>query len=327
MNRPDAETQATYRHIDQAVAEDGHRFCLGKLALMSKFVTTAQVETALQIRAGLVAKNGKRCLGNIMLGKQMISHAQFNFLNASRTSFETRRLDVKFGQLAIDLGFANKIEVDEALKQQKQLFKQKKSIKLLGDIMVSKGTLTAKQLNEILSKQRRINAIKQVVVSKYNPTTGSLPTVLNPADSNQKETISFNLQVSEDNMQAYIFIDGEIPEFISTEQVLGFLLDKKIESDLIDTNRLGGMLKDLDGWKKPQLIASGRKSIAGRDAEIKYHFATDPYINTMPTCNINVHLTHWGIESDLNEGLNLASNEYRLLAGKKAIIQQSNTIK
>ena len=58
-----------------------------------------------------------------------------------------------------------------------------------------------------------------------------------------------------------------------------------------------------------------------------YHFATDPYINRMPTCNINVHLTHWDIESDLNEGLNLASNEYRLLAGKKAMIQQSNTIK
>lgn len=279
MKKPDAETEITYRHIEQVMAEDGHRFCLGKLALMSGLVSAAQVETALRIRAKLGDQNGKQCLGEIMLGKQMISPAQLDSLKATRTNFETRRLDVEFGQLSMAFGFADEAAVNTALKLQKHLLKHKKTMKLLGHIMVSNGTLAVEQLNEILLKQHRIRT-KEVAGAKPTPqspvSADPPPTVSTPADSSEKKISGFKLRVSEDHMQAYISIEGQLPVSISAQQVLNFLQDKNINPDLIDTNNLGSMLKDPKGWAKAHLIASGREAVAGRDAEIKYHFETNP---------------------------------------------------
>lgn len=62
--------------------------------------------------------------------------------------------DIKFGQLAVEMEFASKEKIDEALKLQAQLEKQGK-VTSLDRIVLKKGILDGEQIQEIEKKQGR----------------------------------------------------------------------------------------------------------------------------------------------------------------------------
>lgn len=62
--------------------------------------------------------------------------------------------DIKFGQLAVELDYASKEKIEEALRLQAQLEKQGK-VTSLDRIMLKKGIMDAEQIQEIEKKQGR----------------------------------------------------------------------------------------------------------------------------------------------------------------------------
>ncbi|WP_020589321.1 FapA family protein [Desulfobacter curvatus] len=68
-----------------------------------------------------------------------------------------RRSGEEFGKIAIEKGFASKVDINQALELQKTEFKKSRNKKLIGDILVESRILTTKQKDLILKEQNQFN--------------------------------------------------------------------------------------------------------------------------------------------------------------------------
>ncbi len=59
---------------------------------------------------------------------------------------------LKFGEVAVGMGFVTTIQLEEALTEQVYNFKQHR---LIGQIMLDKGWMTGKQIEKVLTKVTR----------------------------------------------------------------------------------------------------------------------------------------------------------------------------
>lgn len=239
---------------------------IGKLAVKYKFIGDKQLRQALSVR-----EEGKRTGRNLMLGEVlvdcgMISQAQLDFLISVQKMLEVRRLDGKFGTIAVRNQFAARDEIERALQKQNNIFKDTKAIKLIGDILVESKTLTENQRDAILKTQKRFENVSAEQKSLDVPD----------GKEQVKTDAEFDLTVSQDKLNAFISVNGKGSGTIPLDAVKNFLKIKGIEYGIIDDAQIGDYLKNLDSKKAPLKIAEGRPPESGKDADIKYCFQTDP---------------------------------------------------
>jgi len=104
------------------------------------------------------------------------------------------------------------------------------------------------------------------------------PLASKPPDQGSAESTgdSYELQVSPDRLRAYVRVQGDTEISITVEDIKKFLKEKGIrrgqvaDQIILEYIRLGKIQNE------PCLIAEGTPSEAGKDAQVIYHFETDP---------------------------------------------------
>jgi predicted Zn finger-like uncharacterized protein len=247
--------------------QDDVYLVIGKLAVKYKFVGDEQLQQALSIQEEDKRAGQNLLLGEVLVAHGMISQAQLDFLISVQKILEVRRLDGKFGTIAVRNEFTSRDEIDRALQEQNKIFKETKAIKLIGDILVEAEALTENQRDAILKTQKRF-----VTVISAEQKSADVTDAKEQAETDAE----FNLEVSEDKLNAFISISGKGCGTITIDTVKNFLQMKGIEYGIVDDARIAEYLKNLDSKKEPLKIAEGKPPESGKDADIKYCFQTDP---------------------------------------------------
>ena len=251
----------------EKIFQDDSYLVIGKLAVKYKFVSVEKVKEALSIKEEEKRAGRKVFLGQIMVANGMISQVQLDFLLSVQKMNETKRLDSRFGTIAVENRFAIQEQIGRALEKQKRIFKETKSVKLIGDILVEFNVLTEDQRDAILLKQKRL---KESMSDEEKS-----PEPLDTTEQVECET-EFELNVSEDKLNAFLSIKGEYSGTITVENIKNFLQMEGIEYGIVDDVQLTEYLKNSELKKETLKIAEGKPPEPGKDAYIKYHFETDP---------------------------------------------------
>jgi hypothetical protein len=249
------------------ISQDDSYSVIGKLAVKYKLVNDEQVKKALSIQAKEERAGRKLLLGEILVAQRMISETQLEFLFSIQNMVETRRREGKFGAIAISEGFTTRDEINKALEEQNRIFKETKTIKLIGDILVESKMLTKDQRNAVLKRQKRFEKITSAEQKRPD-----VPDSEEPIES----AAEFNLNVSEDNLNAFISNRREISAPITNDNIKNFLQMKGIVYGIVDDNKITEYLKIIDSKKEALKIAEGKPPEPGKDAYVKYYFETDP---------------------------------------------------
>lgn len=129
----------------------------GNLIVHLDLATQEQVNKCLKMpKAG----SGRKSLGSIMVAKGCITPEQHQIVtNIQKRNVETQAIqyhrikeDHIFGRLTVQLGFAQESQVDECLGMQTM---QEDYFLRLSDLMLTKGYLTQKQIQQTLDYQAR----------------------------------------------------------------------------------------------------------------------------------------------------------------------------
>jgi predicted Zn finger-like uncharacterized protein len=247
--------------------QDDAYLVIGKLAVKYKFVSDKQLQQALSIQEEGKRAGQKLLLGEVLVVHGMISQAQLDFLISVQKMLEVRRLDGRFGTIAVKNGFNTRDEIDRALQEQNKIFKETKAIKLIGDILVESKVLTENQRDAILKTQKRFEKIIYVEQKRTDVSDGKEQT---------RTDVEFNLEISEDKLNAFISVNGKGSGTITLDTIKNFLQMKRIEYGIVDDAQIAEYLKDMDSKKEALKIAEGKPPESGKDADIKYCFETDP---------------------------------------------------
>lgn len=274
LDIPDESTQKQDRQNASSeqgevweVFQDDSYSVIGELAVKYKFVSDEQIQKALSIQEEGERGGQKLLLGEVLLAQRMISQAQLDFLFSVQKMVETRRLDGKFGAIAVRKGFTTRDEIDRALEEQKKVFKETRTIKLIGDILVESKVLTENQRDAILERQKRFEEIT---------SAGQKRSDVPDSEEQIESDAEFNLTVSEDKLKAFISVKREVSGPITIDNIKNFLQMKGIEYGIVDDAQISEYLKIIDNKKEALKIAEGKPPEPGKDAHIKYYFEKDP---------------------------------------------------
>ena len=183
--------------IDTISQDDGY-LVMGKLAIKYKFVDEEQIQEALSIQKQEQLDGNKKYLGEILVAQGMISQNQLDFLLSIQKVIETRRMDRKFGMIAVKNKFATQEDIENALMEQNKSYEKTKTVKTIGNILVESNVMTRDQCDAILKKQQRLEEI--------DITGTETPEMPEPPRSSINDTY-FDLTVSEDKLSAFFSIN------------------------------------------------------------------------------------------------------------------------
>jgi hypothetical protein len=142
------------------ISRKDSRLLLGNLALRYDLLDESDMKQALYIQQEKRDAGETMLLGEILVANRMISRSQLNFLLSVQKMLENNQLDLKFGEIAVENRFVSEADIQRALQEQKQMFKENKSVKLLGDILLGSGMISLEQRDAILMKQDRMKGIE-----------------------------------------------------------------------------------------------------------------------------------------------------------------------
>lgn len=146
---------------------------IGILAVKHKFISEAQLQSALDQCGG--APDLEEKLKAYFLAEKLISKQNIQRLTTAVKAVAIHRQEYRFGAIALAKGVVNKIVLDLALEEQKELFQKGKKPRPIGDVMVESGIITIKQRDEIIKLQKQSCASPDKV--------GNLPVAQDPADT------------------------------------------------------------------------------------------------------------------------------------------------
>ncbi|MBI4776016.1 MAG: DUF342 domain-containing protein [Deltaproteobacteria bacterium] len=250
-------------------SQEDTQLAFAKFALKSETITKEQL-----IEAYLFKKKQKEAgrdvhLGDILVEKNMISQERLESLVTAQAFSETRTLDGKFGEIAVQMGFAKQKDVEAAREVQARLFEATKSVAQLGDIMVGDGIITDDQRDAILSAQHRPN--------RPSHTGRAQPEESKAAETGTPpQAVSFELTVSDDKLDVFV---GAVPgdaSGIGMEAIRDQLQSHGIKHNVLSDEQILENLKAESLYGGGWLVARGTPPKPGRDEEIRCYFETDP---------------------------------------------------
>jgi hypothetical protein len=255
------------------ITEEDAGLVLGKLALKYRFLESAQLKDAILQQRREVGEGKKSLLGSVLMRKGFITQKQLDFLLSVQMMMEARKLDRQFGALAIKNGFASAGDVEEALQEQERLFKESRTVLLIGEMLVTRGLMEPAQRDSILVRQQRL-APSAVEPGLEAEETGPAP--CGSGDLSDPFGEIFEVTVSEDGLTASITPCRPIPESFTVDGLLAFLEKCEINHGLIEADEIEAFLRQGALSGEPFTVARGTPPQPGRDAKIRYHFDTDP---------------------------------------------------
>ncbi len=237
----------------------------GQLALRFRMISEAQLNSALTLYRKQKKSDEQLRFEQLLVAQKLISAEQLDFLVSAQKMKSIRIRDRRFGDIAIEYGYAREEQVMKALQEQKERFKQDNKATLIGDIMVDNGTLTADQKDSILLVQQEVDSA---------PAAATEPGGLLLDESGQQ--VPLKISVSADRLQASLRVYSYSDTDAMLRQVHEQVSALNISYGLKDDEAIIQYLSDEQNINEPFLIAGGEAPRPARDATVKYHFDTDP---------------------------------------------------
>ena len=249
------------------ISQDDAYLVMGKLAVKYKFVDEEQIQEALSIQKQEQLDGNKALLGEILVAQGMMSQNQLDFLLSIQKVIETRKMDRKFGMIAVKNDFVTQEDIEHALMEQKKSYEKTKTVKMIGDILVESNVMTRDQCDAILKKQQRFEEI--------DTTESETPEMPGPPRTSVNDDY-FDLTVSEDKLNAFFSINKESTVSFTLQDIKDYLEEKGIKYGIVDDEKISDYLENKEGLDTPLKVAEGKSPDTGSDASIKYYFDTDP---------------------------------------------------
>jgi uncharacterized protein (DUF342 family) len=243
------------------ISQDDAYLVMGKLAEKFKFVDEEQIQEALSIQKQEQLDGNKALLGEILVAQGMMSQNQLEFLLSIQKVIITRKMDRKFGMIAVKNDFATQEDIEHALMEQKKSYEKTKAVKMIGDILVESNVMTRDQCDAILKRQQRFEEID--ITDPETPRSS-----LNDA--------YFDLTVSDDKLGAFFSIDKESTVSFTLRDIKDYLKQKGIKYGIVNDEKIVDYLENKEGLNTPLKVAEGKPPDTGIDASIKYYFDTVP---------------------------------------------------
>ena len=250
-----------------SISQDDAYLVMGKLAVKYKFVDEEQIQEALSIQKQEQLDGNKTLLGEILVAQGMMSQNQLDFLLSIQKVIETRKMDRKFGMIAVKNDFVTQEDIEHALMEQKKNYEKTKTVKMIGDILVESNVMTRDQCDAILKKQQRFEEIDTT-----EPETPEIP----DSPRTSVNDAYLDLTVSEDKLNAFLSINKESTVSFTLQDIKDYLEEKGIKYGIVDDEKILNYLENKDGLDTPLKVAEGKSPDTGTDASIKYYFDTDP---------------------------------------------------
>lgn len=269
---------------------------IGLLAVKNLLITKEDLQKALSYCSG--AKNLELALKEYFLSKEIISAQNMERLLRAAKTIDLRQKEFKFGAIAIRKGFINQSVLKLVLEEQENDIKNKRKVRLIGDMLVEAGMMTDKQKNYILKLQERVREeVKQS--SEGTPTDPSAPPgVLKPVpvegipeksktetDGNSQDIGNLmeaeiidggiKLEITKDFMAAFLSKTDYFDDTVTLDAVKTALFEKGIVAGLAEDKMIEGFIRSSGFKTKSFRVAKGIPPIQGKDARIEFFFNID----------------------------------------------------
>ncbi|MCP4119763.1 MAG: DUF342 domain-containing protein [Desulfobacteraceae bacterium] len=141
---------------------------MGELALQYGTIDRLQLDRllVLETRTGL-------SFLQLMKQEKMATEYQISLLALIQEFLVIKKQGEKFGQLAVERGFATREHVDAALKEQLQEFRKAKVKRLIGDILVASGVITPEQ-KEVIAREQKLLDVRSAMAGEAAEKPGPL---------------------------------------------------------------------------------------------------------------------------------------------------------
>ena len=252
---------------------------LGKLALKHHFIQQEELKEALAVQRQEQSEGRQGLLGSILVRLGFVDQKQLDFLLSIQMMVEQRKLDRIFGAMAMKSGFVQAEDVEAALKAQEKIFRDQRTVRLIGELLVEWGKLEPAQKDALLERQKRLSPSESSPVAAPEGSSGleeeESHTVVSDRPRDPLEEL-FEANVAEDGMSATVTPVRPVPDSVTPSAFRAFLELKDIRYGLRDDAEIEAYLREGAQSGHPFRIAEGTPPQPGRDARIEYHFDTDP---------------------------------------------------
>ncbi|OGQ92778.1 MAG: hypothetical protein A3J85_04175 [Desulfobacula sp. RIFOXYA12_FULL_46_16] len=269
---------------------------IGLLAVKNLLITKEDLQKALSYCSG--AENLALALKEYFLSKEIISAQNMERLLRAAKTIDLRQKEFKFGAVAIRKGFINQSVLKLVLEEQENDIKNKRKVRLIGDMLVEAGMMAEKQKNYILKLQERVREeVKKS--SEGNATDPSSPSdALKPdpaeglpekskteTDGNEQDAGNLReaeiieggikLEISKDFMAAFLSKTDYFDDTVTLDAVKTALFEKGIVAGLAEDKMIEGFIRSSGFKTKSFRVAKGISPIQGKDARIEFFFNID----------------------------------------------------
>ncbi|MFO7783724.1 MAG: flagellar assembly protein A [Thermodesulfobacteriota bacterium] len=272
---PDVGTPSD-RGADEPVSGEDKGLVLGRLALKHRFLDEEQLKEAISIHQEEKHQGKRPPLGSVLVRKGFITQKHLDFLLSVQMMMETRGLDRQFGVIAVENHFVKSEDVEAALKEQEHLFKEKRSVRLIGEILVEQDKMAPGDRDAVLARQHRLDPGGKSEISRPAATPSTRPP--EPASSPLSDPLDelFRLNLSSDGLTASITPCDTVLKSITAEDLKAFLERHEVIYGLLPDDVLDALIREEVQTGHSFTVAQGTPPKPGLDARIIYHFDTDP---------------------------------------------------
>ncbi len=254
---------------------------LGLLAVKNCIITKQELQNALTECRG--ADDCASALQKYLLGHELVSPENMKKLVQAAKVFAMRQQELKFGAIAIKKGFINQSVLKLALEEQEDDIRNKRKVRLIGELLIEAGMLTCRQCEYILKLQNRKDVCRPGHADEIQDEKNAAST--DPEDTSKESEVAtlepeiidggIKLAVSRDFMAAFLSKTDHFDSSLTAERVKQALLDKGIVYGIADDKMIEGFINSSGFRTKSFRVAKGISPVQGKDAKVEFFFDTD----------------------------------------------------
>ncbi len=218
-------------------------------------------------------KNPDITMERILIEEGFATQEQINILNLILDFLKLKEKSIKFGSIAVKMGFATQHDIDNALKKQHMEFKRSKTQKMIGDILVEAKIITPAEKNSIVAEQQKMSDKIQSGKSRDKPVFRDLPKQKLQKTAGTDDSIVTPMEIlfSEDAMEAWIRLPDDTGKKITLNEIKNAIHKKGVIFGIYNDSLLQSKM---DTGKKFFQAARGRFPAVNNNMAIKYLFNT-----------------------------------------------------
>lgn len=262
---------------------------IARLAVAHRILTREKLQEALDLQKSEKGRGRPLTLGEVLLSRGMLSENHLCSLQLIAEFQIMREPDRLFSKIAIKNRLATREQVENASRIQAKHFKEKRSFRGMGEILLDLKIMTRKQCEMV---QRAVDVIRSKKNQKCEcegksepdaqPEPISTP-ISHPEEASTPDDIcedfqvlsegeQFDLLVSHDGLRAYLRIKEESVKGSSPDEIRQLITKFGIIQGIADDAVISSYLQQTGLKNRMQIIAAGIPPKPGDPGRIRFSF-------------------------------------------------------